>query len=616
MNLSGFSADSMQNVFSDPEIISFDSHLAGFLCRHSLSESPILFLTIAFMSSKLRDGHICIDLGEFELTSCPKISDTDSNTNFPSLDKWKEVLLESGITGIPGEYKPLILDNNRLYFYRRWNNERAVAEFLLSRISTDFPPGIFSCIDTLNSFFQKTQGEIDFQKLSSVLSLANRLCVISGGPGTGKTTTVVKILALHCIVYGTHLRIGLAAPTGKAAARLSFSISQAIESLPCDSSIKKAIPSDTVTIHRMLGEQKRNRHWGSSFTGSDYLPYDIIVIDEASMIDLSLMSKLTAYMRPECRLILLGDKDQLSSVEAGSVLGDICDPRTLHSYTPEFIHGLQKFIPEIKSGDRPEVPFANCIVTLKKSYRFDSMSMIGQLSLAINNGDSSKAFEILDDSSQNECIFRPFTSEMDFSEMLIAAAREHYRPLLKLTDPLLLFSCFDSFRILCAVRDGAFGVESVNNRIISLMTSHQSIDNNIYHGKPVLITRNDYRLKVFNGDTGIFIKDKDDFSSKIAFRNQDGSIIFKHPFQIRNYENAYAMTIHKSQGSEFDTVLIILPQMQLPLLTRELLYTAVTRAKKRVVICGPRETLDACIRAKIRRSSGLRERLWDGVFYK
>lgn len=596
--------------FQENDSISFDRHIAGFLCRQSATEDPLLFMTVALLSKSLRDGHICMDLTESALTTCAHSEESCAEIELPDVDTWKSHLLSSGIAGIPGDYKPLIIDNNRLYFHRRWKNEQDVAAFLLSRTTDKFPLNILKYKDALDNFFISGNTDTDYQKLASILSLANRLCVISGGPGTGKTTTVVKILALQCIVYGIDLHIGIAAPTGKAAARLSFSISQAKKTLPCSDEIKEAIPSEALTIHRLLGKHSSGRKHGRIYGQQDHLPFDIIVIDEASMIDLSLMSKLVCALKPQCRLIMLGDMDQLSSVEAGSVLGDICDTGTSHSYTPDFIGGIQSLIPQYRETSPDNTPFANCIVTLKKSYRFDSSSSIGRLSRAVNDGDFSEAMSVLSAQDQNECVFVPYSSEKEFHSRLASLSRENYGILGRMTDPQRMFSLLDTFKILCAVREGIFGVESVNRFITSLFHGGITDDHEMYHGKPILVTGNDYRLNVFNGDTGIFVKSTADSSPGIAFRNQDGTISLRQPFQIRKYESAYAMTIHKSQGSEFDTVLVILPQLQSPVLTRELLYTAVTRAKKKVIIWGSEQTLKVCISSKIRRDSGLREKLW------
>ncbi|HMA65204.1 MAG: exodeoxyribonuclease V subunit alpha [Fibrobacterota bacterium] len=591
----------------------FDHHLADFLCKLDKEYNDIVYLSVAVLSSALRSGNICLDLNLVSSAEIALTTEQCSFSAFPDAATWITRLKQSDVCGIPGEYKPLILDTTRLYFYRRWFDEQQVAEYFLSKATTEFPSMIFEHLDLIRSFFTNNNSEIDYQYLSAILSLANKCCIINGGPGSGKTTTVVKILALHLILYPESQRIGLAAPTGKAAARLKSAIMHAVNELPCTDTIKKAIPSDAVTIHRLLSSNQKNAFLDAIGDQTHLrLPYRILVVDEASMIDLSLMGQLIKAIHPQCKLILLGDKDQLSSVEAGSVLGDISDCGTEHGYTDSFRSALMRCSSQLTSLPYEHSSFANSTITLKKSYRFNDTSGIGYLSKAINNGSMQDVLSILNDSNQTECTFRSFASDTDFNVLMQKIITKNFRPLLKCTDTDQAFTLLDNFRILCAVRDGDYGVESINNHIMSQLTPGYRVSSSaIYAGLPVLVTANDYRMNVFNGDTGIVSRsEKTSNALMIAFKNQDSSIVYHHPGQIQHYEPSYAMTIHKSQGSEFDTVLVILPPQRLPICTRELLYTAVTRAKKRVEIWGTHDSLYACVHSRIIRSSGLRDKIW------
>jgi exodeoxyribonuclease V alpha subunit len=590
------------------EFSSFDLHFANFLYSLDTTKNPLVYISTALTSSALRDGHTCFDLSllaekQFTYQALPFSIDF-----FPSVFLWCKALLCSNIVGKPGDYKPLIIDNNRLYLHRYWNYEQKLVKSLLSGIDTIVSPDFIKYKDQISSFFNPSEDHLDFQHIAALVSLVNKYTIITGGPGTGKTTTVAKILIILLTAYGTRKRIALAAPTGKAAARLSSSITQALPAITCPNEIKNCIPTQATTLHRLLGTISHSPEF--IYNALNPLPYDIVVVDEASMIDLALMSKLVTALSPECKLILLGDKDQLSSVEAGSVLGDICDTGTPHSFTSDFSKSLQSIVPKFIVSDCTEPEFANCIVTLQKSYRFDDSSGIGLLSKAINDGNSDLAFDILSNSEQQECVFRPLSTQTDFKIMLQKFANNYFNPLQKPNGPHTLFSCLDSFRILCAVRQGPFGVESINEQVTSILQK-KSDSTQVYHGKPIIITSNNYSLNIFNGDTAIIVQDiSDPTNFKVAFRNQDNSIRYLALRQIVSWETAYSLTVHKSQGSEFDSVLLILPAVQSPVLTRELLYTAVTRAKKKVEIWGTPQILKSCINSQIIRTSGLREKLW------
>jgi exodeoxyribonuclease V alpha subunit len=588
----------------------FDLHFAEFLSDLNTTDNQNVFVSAALASNALHDGHSCINLPDFAGKELIQSNLPFSFNKFPSLDTWITTLRSSAVTGQPGDYTPLILDKNRLYLFRYWNYENQLAQFLTSSITTAYSTVNTSVEKQIGSLFPGNQDLFDLQHVAVITALFNKCTIISGGPGTGKTTTVAKILALLLQVFGIKLRIALTAPTGKAAARLSSSISAVKETLAIDEQIKQSIPEKATTLHRLLGIVPHSPY--VFHNASNPLPYDVVLIDEASMVDLALMSKCIQALPPKCKLILLGDKDQLSSVEAGSVLGDICDTGTPHFFTEEYCKIIQPFIPQIAPSQKTEPPFANCIVTLKKSYRFNESSGIGLLSKAINDGDSDTAFDILNRSDQAECCFKNLQSDNQFFHELNSYTQKYYQPLLSNHDPQKAFRYLDSFRILCAVRQGPSGVDVVNEHITSILLHRKSDNQKLFPGKAIMITGNNYVLNVFNGDTAVLMPNESDENSlKAAFRNQDGTIRYMLLRQLPHWESAFALTVHKSQGSEFDNILLILPLIPSPILTRELLYTAVTRAKKRIEIWGNPQILKNCISSKIIRTSGLREKLWD-----
>lgn len=604
--------DRLQNssLFSE-----LDLQFARFMSRLSGGGSAEIFLGAALASRSRREGHICLDLPS--MAGKPLPDGGSSEVTCPELSAWRRALESSPVVGRPGDYHPLTLDGPRLYLYRYWNYEKRLAEFLKTRGSsagTTIDEILLK--DGLNRLFPGiNQKEADWQKVAAFASVMKSLCVISGGPGTGKTFTVAKILALLLEQSrGRHLRIALSAPTGKAAARLKEAIQDAREKLACPAEIKAAIPEEASTIHRLL----------QSIPGSPYfqynekktLPADVVVVDEASMVDLALLSKLAAAVPASARLILLGDKDQLASVEAGAVLGDICDTGHVHSFSPEFRLALKRIAgEEVEAGPdgADEPPIRDCIVQLQKSYRFGSDSGIGAVSRAVNDGDSRRALGLMKNAGHEDIEWQ----ELPRPERLFRVVKERiirgFSAYLKATDPGETFDLFNRFRILCALREGPFGVYALNLLTEEVLRKEGLIkqEGRWYFGRPVMITRNDYSLKLFNGDVGIILPSSESSREPRAyFPSEEGTIRKFPPLRLPEHETVYAMTVHKSQGSEFDQVLLLLPDVSAPVLTRELIYTGITRARKRVEVWGKEEVFHTAVSRRIERTSGLRNALW------
>ncbi|WP_241033837.1 exodeoxyribonuclease V subunit alpha [Vibrio maerlii] len=469
---------------------------------------------------------------------------------------------------------------------------------------------------------------VNWQKVAAAVALTRRFSVISGGPGTGKTTTVTKLLAAlieQAQQDGHEPSIKLVAPTGKAAARLTESIGQAIEQLPLDPSIKTRIPTESSTLHRLLGaipgraEFRHNR--------DNLLHLDVLVVDEASMVDLPMMYKLIDALPKHARLILLGDKDQLASVEAGAVLGDICSFNAMGMSVPQgrLISDLTGYSTLAQSSPHVQshAAVADSLCMLQKSYRFDARSGIGQLAKAINSGFAKNVDSVLA-KGFGDIEVLPLASE-SYNQMIRSLVEQYSVYLKTVKDDVLkeqsqnqrakqALQEFAQCRLLCAVREGDFGVTGLNQRIERALSARRMIqtqDELWYPGRPVMITQNDHGLGLYNGDIGICMLDTDgeDVRLKVYFELPDGSVKAILPSRVPEHETAYAMTIHKSQGSEFQFTLMILPPDFSPVLTRELVYTGVTRAKQRLMLLTDSAVLKRAVKAKTQRASGLIARL-------
>jgi exodeoxyribonuclease V alpha subunit len=599
-----------KNVLSE-----LDVHFAGFIIRLSGKETPELFFAAALASHSQGEGNICFDLSSL---AGQKLLEGDPDSPvFPRLEEWRGSLEKEDVVGRPGDYKPLILDGPRLYLYRYWDYEKKLIDILKERVK-DGSPGVDEKLlkDGLRRFFpDKSPGEVDWQKVAAFASTLKRFCVISGGPGTGKTFTVAKILGLLLEQRkGENLRIALAAPTGKAAARLQEAIKNAREGLNCPENIKAAIPAEASTIHRLLKAVPDSPYF--RYDAKNPLPADVVIIDEASMVDLALLSKLAQAVPSGSKLILLGDKDQLASVEAGAVLGDICDTGNDHGFSGKFQESFQRVTGEIL-GDRRDskgqAGMSDSIIQLRKSYRFGSARGIGAVSIAVNEGNANLALSLMKDPAYSDVEWHGLPRP----EALASAIRDRvisgFSGYLKKKDPTEIMDLFNDFRILCAVREGPFGVHAVNLLVEQILRKEGLIqrDNQWYDGRPVMITKNDYNLRLFNGDVGITLADPEgDRELRVFFPSQEGAIRKFPPLRLPEHETVYAMTVHKSQGSEFDQVLFLIPDKPVPVLTRELVYTAITRAKKKVEVWGRDEIFYSAVSRRIARTSGLRDALW------
>ncbi len=600
-----------------------DIHFAGFIAGFSRDWRAEVFLAAALVSRATANGNICLNLEDGARSLFGENREMVEPV-CPPAASWRRTLLASPAVGRPDEKCPLILDDrNRLYLYRYWRYEKQLSRFIRERTEselTNIDVGAFHA-GLAKLFPPNPDAGVDWQKLAAAMAVLKSFSVITGGPGTGKTHTIAAILALLLAsAPAAKTDIILAAPTGKAAARLGESIKQAKRHLDCSEQLKDAIPVEVHTIHRMLkpiGGTPYFKH-----DGNNPLPADMVVVDEASMVDLALMSKLVQAVAPETRLLLVGDKDQLASVEAGSVLGDICGRQVSHGFSGSFMQRIgekkrpKPADPVSRSMDGPGL--RDCIAVLQKSYRFSAKGGIGGLSRAVNHGDAETALTLLKTSGEPDVnwidIHSDGSATRDLKQMLL----EGYAPYLTAEDPAAALAGFNRFKVLCALNNGPFGVNSLNRlaeqelRKEGLIPSGPAADNPWYPGRPVLITENDYNLGLFNGDIGIAQPGPDLSADErvVYFPGNSGEFRRFSTHRLGRHETVFAMTVHKSQGSEFDHVVLILPDMDTPLLTRELLYTGLTRARRTVTVMGTESIFKSTIFRRIKRASGLREALW------
>ena len=521
----------------------------------------------------------------------------------PSLADWRAQLQASALVGAPGEFAPLILDGQRLYLARYHAYETQLAAQLLQR-AADVPEVDEAALgESLTRLFAFNAGTVpDWQRLAAAQAVRRGLSVISGGPGTGKTTTVVRLLAALLEQPGSaHLAIGLAAPTGKAAARMAEAIRNAKAALPVSEAIKAALPEEARTLHRLLGSRgdtPRVRH-----DAARPLALDVLVVDEASMVDLALMAKLVDALPPHARLILLGDKDQLAAVEAGAVFAELCEGR---GFDAEAVADLQRITGQVVPVEPPRSRLGDAVVLLTHSHRFAGDSGIGELARRINGGDAPGTLSLL---RENRADLH--WQEQPTPAALLERLDRGYRPYLQAArngDPAQAFAAFNAFRALTAQREGPWGVSGINEALEARIKRRLSLPERErwYPGRAVMVRQNDYALGLFNGDIGLCLHGE--FGLRVHFEGEEGYRAFA-PARLPSHDSAFAMTVHKSQGSEFGEVLLALPELPSPLLTRALFYTGITRAKQRVEIWGlPARLLDA-VETRAERAAGLAQRL-------
>lgn len=598
-----------QTFFDEtPRVTHLEAHFAKFLAQLAGAEDPALRTAAVLACRATSNGDVCVRLEDYAGRAIEGL-----DTPAPPLQDWMTRLRRSPVVGVPDDFRPLVLDaDGRLYLYRYWQYESQLARDLLARAcdADDVDPALLR--EGLERLFPDPR-DVE-QKRAAAMAVLRRLCVISGGPGTGKTYTVVKILALLAAqARGRKLAIALAAPTGKAAARVQEAVRQALDQYPADDPVRSCVPAEAHTLHRLLGARPGSVYYRHH---RDHpLALDVLVVDEASMADLALMAKLLAALPARARLILLGDKDQLASVEAGAVLGDICAGGGMSAAFAArlaAVAGGQRA--ETTDVDVPRSPLGNSIALLHRSYRFGADTPIGRLAASVNRGEGDRALEYLKSDAGAQLAWRAtgvrelkaaLESVIDRLADYVAQGCEGA--------PHEVFRRFNAFRVLCGHRSGPFGAVAVNRLIESLLEARGLIDvrSTWYSGRPVMIMRNDYNLQLYNGDVGIALHEGGAGGPlKLFFPAQDGTMRSVSPARLPEHETVYAMTIHKAQGSEFGRVLMILPPELSRVMSRELIYTGITRAREQVEIWGAEEVFVRSVERRLARASALQQRLW------
>jgi exodeoxyribonuclease V alpha subunit len=601
----------LERACQQGELRLLDLHLGLFLEKQAGRASQGkknsgLLLAATLTSAAAGGGHVCWPLAEREALPFKLPPGL-----LPEPDRWRRSLLASGVVGQPGETAPLLLDqHDRLYLRRFHQAEEQIARELLRRAKADSPADAQAARPLLSQLFPGSGGP-DWQQAAAAMALLKPLLVISGGPGTGKTYTAARILALlHALHQGGRpLRVALAAPTGKAAARLDESIRAARQSLP--EGLGRALPEQAQTLHRLLGARPGSGEFRCN--RDNPLAADLVLVDEASMIDLLLMAALLEALPPQARLILLGDRSQLTSVEAGSLFADLCGSGE-PAWSPQLRARLSQLTgQEFPAAHEPGGPLADSCVLLRTGHRFQGESGIGSLAAAVNSGSVETAEQAL----------AAGLPDLDFTD---CAGRERetwlrrqmlrgFRGISEAASLEEAFAAMEGFRLLCAVHKGPNGTEAVNSLAAAVLRQAgliSSRDTEWHQGRPLIILRNQYDLQLFNGDAGLLWRDASG-RLKAWFRRPDGGLRAVAPSLLPEHETAYAVTVHKAQGSEFEQVLLLLPEEESRVLSRELLYTGITRARRRLILCADRATLAAAVRLRTKRHSGLAGKLLNGL---
>ncbi|WP_374510260.1 exodeoxyribonuclease V subunit alpha [Niveibacterium sp.] len=591
----------------------FAHHITRWAKRAGASEPSVALAEAVarLVSAATAEGHVCahVDALPPPWQAMPP-------------DELHAALMATGMVAddASAEPAPLFADGNgRLYLWRYHDYERRLAT-ALHALAQPFALGdadIARLRAQLDQLFpaDPQRSEPDRQKLAAALALQGGLTVISGGPGTGKTHTVVGLLAA-LLTLQPNTRVALAAPTGKAAARMMETLRRRTADLP--EAIRERLPTEAWTIHRLLGvtsEAGRFRHHRDN-----PLPVDALVVDEASMLDLALATRLVEAMPAGARLILLGDKDQLAAVEAGAVFAELSAGLGFSDRRAAELAGLagctSDALHDIASG---VAPLPDSVVWLTESRRFRADSGIGRLAADINAGRGAEAQAWMQAAADESVHWIDDAVEAPGAASL-AAVLAGYAPYFEALqgpdghDPAALMRALDRFRVLCAVQAGPRGVVAINDfvaqRVRRLTTPASSSP--WYRGRAVMILRNDYALRVFNGDIGLCVPGPDG-ELAVAFPDTDGAWRLLTPSRLPEHADAFAMTVHKSQGSEFERVHLLLPGNAAAVMTRELAYTAVTRAASAVEISGYGEVFISACAQPTRRRSGLGRQLMQGA---
>jgi len=565
------SAAGLLRTFNEAGVIdAADVHVAQRLSTMSAESDPQVALAVALLVRALRGGSVCLDLRSVEAVA--DIGAGTAELPWPPVDSWFAALRASPLLGPPAVLR--IYQDNLLYLDRYWREEQQVADDLLALLRAHEP----MVLPDIGRLFPQGYEE---QREAAEIALAQGFTVLTGGPGTGKTTTVARLLALFAEqaepAGKARLRIALAAPTGKAAVRLQEAVQREIDKL--DAVDRQRLSGlKATTLHRLLGGRpdtsSRFRHHRGN-----RLPHDVIVVDETSMVSLTMMARLLEAVRSETRLLLVGDADQLASVEAGAVLADLIEGLTARGDTR--------------------------VAALTTSHRFGAS--IGDLASGIRVGDADRVIDVLRAGGEHI----EWINTDDWTERLRNVLIPHALRLRQAAvsgDAASAVAMLDEHRLLCAHRRGPYGIAHWNRQVERWLTeaTGEAIWSSWYAGRPLLVAANDYGLGLYNGDTGVTVLD--DGVLRAVIGSAGGPLDFATS-RLGDVQTMHAMTIHKSQGSQADEVTVLMPPEDSRLLTRELFYTAVTRAKAKVRVVGSDAEVRTALPRRAIRATGLAQRL-------
>jgi exodeoxyribonuclease V alpha subunit len=586
-----------------------DLALAGFVERVEGRPVPAVALAAALASRALRDGHSYLDLatqaGQF-------IGEDGRGLNAPPITDWLQAMDEAAATvGEPGEGKPLTLTpTRRLYLTRVWNEEQSVA--LKLRELAAAPPSRIGASWQLAPT-PTHEEEPDWQTVALWAAARRGFVVISGGPGSGKTRVTARLLR-HLLESGeAPSRIAVAAPTGKAANRLQTALAAEAPEL--------AARIQVVTLHRLLGASAAGNRF--RFGPDRPLPSETVIVDEASMVDLTMMHRLLGALRPRTRLVLVGDKDQLPSVDAGNVLGDVCDPGAMNAFPAKEAAALSEDLRiNVRTAPAGMHALSGSLIELRRNYRFGSDSPIATLAARVRAGDGRGVRQMLEDLGPLGAgvAFAPLPDPAALPDALAKLASADIAAPAKAQAPAEALQGLGKFRILCAVREGPWGVVGLNTAAGAVLRRHTAAGARVEwpRGRQVVVTVNDYEQGLSNGDLGVAWGAGSE-PPTVFFDGADGPRRFP-TVRLPAFDDAWALTVHKAQGSEFERVLVVVPAPATDaedrfwsgpgrILCREWIYTAITRARRRVIVWADPSVVESAVSRRIERRSGLRDAL-------
>ncbi len=569
---------------------------ASLTARADNAARDLIATLTALLSLAVREGHVCLDLADPKTRSRMTALGMEASA-IPDL-------LATEVVSLPGGPGPLVLKDDRLYFARFFHDEEFLGKSFLRLAASpaqtaDLPPQAFGTGMTADA-------QPDWQAVAVFAALRNRFCVISGGPGTGKTYTVAKILTLTAEMHRDRkFIIRLAAPTGKAAGRMSQSLSDAFPGGVRPAQLTACLPDQAQTVHRLLGWQPGGRF---RYHRGNPLPLDMLVVDEASMLDMELTARLMEALPDHARLVLLGDSNQLASVEAGAVMANLCSGKEINRFSAGFAQAYAHLTGSLLPVAENPAPLTDHVVELQKSRRFGLKSGIAALSALVRDGRAEDAARCISQ-PWSDIEATPCQGHEALTSRLGPLIKNAFGALGKTNDPTQAFDIFDALRLLSPVRNGPRGTQTLNLLAREILTGSTGREAEAwYPGRPVMIQENDYNLGLFNGDVGIALPTNG--TLRVFFPAAQGFTSFA-PARLPRHETCYAMTVHKSQGSEFGHTVLILPEEPCPVLGRELLYTALTRAKERFTLVGTPQQIRGAVENPARRDSGLGEMVAD-----